>query len=168
MGQPTVSSGFAITSDSCPAELQPGGSCTIGVASAPTVKGKHIGQLQVISNAQYGNRVVTLKGKGLPPRLKSKPKSVSFEPTPPDAVSPSHDITIVNDSPAPISFTAAPAATPPFNVTANTCGTLAPNGGSCTISVEFAPHQRGKYAGTLELRHTGNSPQHIKLLGRSK
>jgi hypothetical protein len=168
IGPPTVSSGFAITSDSCAAQLQPGGSCKIGVASMPTVKGKQVGQLQVSSNAEYGNRVVTLKGKGVAAKLRSKPKSVSFEATSPEAVSSSHDIMIVNDSAAPISFTAAPAATPPFNVTANTCGTLAPNGGSCTISVEFAPHQRGSYAGTLELRHTGNSPQHIRLLGRSK
>jgi Abnormal spindle-like microcephaly-assoc'd, ASPM-SPD-2-Hydin len=109
-----------------------------------------------------------LKGKGSAAKLRSKPKSVSFEATSPGAVSASHDVTIVNDGAAPISFTAAPAATPPFNVTSNTCGTLAPNGGSCTISVEFAPHQRGRYSGTLELRNTGNSPQHIKLLGRSK
>ncbi|MGH7925971.1 MAG: hypothetical protein ACREQH_15410, partial [Candidatus Binatus sp.] len=76
---------------------------------------------------------------------------------------------VVNDSPAPISFTAAPAATPPFNVSANTCETIAANGGTCTISVEFAPHKRGKYEGTLELHNdAANSPQHIKLLGIAK
>lgn len=169
MGPPTASAGFIVTSDTCPTVLSPGASCTIGVASKPTVKGKQTGVLQLNSNAQYGTRSIKLRGKGLAPKLKSKPKSLSFEPTPPDAVSSSHSITIVNDSPSPISFTATPAATPPFNVTANTCGTLAPNGGSCTIAVEFAPHQRGKYAGTLELRHTGgNSPQQIRLLGHAK
>jgi hypothetical protein len=169
MGPPTASAGFIVTSDTCPTVLAPGASCTIGVASKPTVKGKQTGVLQLNSNARYGTRSIKLRGKGLAPRLKSRPKSLSFEPTSPDAVSSSHSITIVNDSPSPISFTATPAATPPFNVTANTCGTLAPNGGSCTISVEFAPHQRGKYAGTLELRHTGgNSPQQIRLLGHAK
>jgi hypothetical protein len=54
-------------------------------------------------------------------------------------------------------------------VTANTCTTIAPNGGTCTISVEFAPHTHGKYQGTLEIHdNAANSPQHIKLFGSSK
>jgi hypothetical protein len=54
-------------------------------------------------------------------------------------------------------------------VTANTCTTIAPNGGTCAISVEFAPHTHGKYQGTLEIHdNAANSPQHIKLFGSSK
>ena len=65
----------------------------------------------------------------------------------------------------PITLTVAPAATPPYNVTANTCATLAPNG-TCTISVEFAPVSPGTFQGTLEIRDNGaKSPQHIKLNG---
>jgi hypothetical protein len=169
MSEPTVSTGFMITSDNCPTVLGPRASCTIGVASVPTVKGKQTGQLRLNSNAEYGTRSIALKGKGVAPKVKANPKSLSFERVAPEAVSSSHSVTIVNDTPKPVSFTAAPAATPPFNVTANTCGTLAPNGGTCTVSVEFAPHARGKYVGTLELRHTAaNSPQHVKLFGNSK
>jgi hypothetical protein len=66
-------------------------------------------------------------------------------------------------------LTTAPAATPPFNVSANTCDTIAADGGTCTVSVEFAPHKRGRYEGTLELQdNAANSPQHIKLFGASK
>jgi hypothetical protein len=169
MSEPVVSTGFTITSNNCPAVLKPRTTCTIGVASVPSLKGKQTGQLRLNSNAEYGTRAIILKGRGLAPRVKANPKSLSFEPVSPEAVSSSHSVTIVNDTPKPISFTSAPAATPPFNVTANTCGTLAPNGGSCTISVEFAPHSRGRYVGTLELRHTAaNSPQQIKLFGKSK
>ena len=169
MSEPTLTTGFVITSNNCPTVLRPGATCTIGVASVPTVQGKQTGQLRLNSNAEYGTRSIKLKGRGLAARVRAKPKSLSFEPVSPEAVSPSHSATIVNDTPKPVSFTAAPAATPPFNVTANTCGTLAPNGGTCTVSVEFAPHARGRYVGTLELRHTAaNSPQHIKLLGNSK
>ena len=47
--------------------------------------------------------------------------------------------------------------------------TLAANGGTCTISVEFAPSKRGSYTGTLELQDdAAKSPQHIELNGSSK
>jgi hypothetical protein len=54
-------------------------------------------------------------------------------------------------------------------VSANTCDSIAPNGGSCTVSVEFAPHKHGKYEGVLELQdNAAGSPHHIKLFGISK
>jgi hypothetical protein len=169
LSPPTVSAGFVVTANNCPSVMAPGGSCTIAVAFAPTAKGKQSGLLQLNSNALYGMRAIKLKGKGVAPKMKTHPKSLSFEPVSADAVISAHSITLVNDSPTPISFTAAPAATPPFNVTANTCDTIAPNGGTCTISVEFAPHQQGKYRGTLELQDdAAGSPQHIRLFGASK
>ncbi len=169
LSQPTVSTGFVVTSNDCPVELQPDASCTIEVASRPTAKGKQNGSLQVNSNASRGSHTVKLKGKGLAPKIKMRPKSLSFTGVPTEAVSSPQSITVVNDSPAPISFMAAPAATSPFNVTANTCSTLAANGGICTISVEFAPHKRGKYEGTLELRdNAADSPQHVRLFGSAK
>lgn len=165
---PTVSTGFVVTSSDCPATLQPGASCTIEVASVPTAKGRQTGKLQLNSNAMLGVHTVKLKGRGVPPKLKMSPGSLSFAGVPADAVSLPQSITLRNDNPSPISFATAPAATPPFNVTANTCNTLAANGGTCTISVEFAPHQPGKFKGTLELHDdAAGSPQHIKLLGIS-
>jgi hypothetical protein len=169
LGQPTVSKGFVVTSNNCPSMLPAGASCTIAVASAPTVKGKQLGQLQLNSDAMYGVRLIKLKGKGVAPKMRSQPKSLTFGPVATDAASVAQSVTLINDSPAPISFTTAPAATPPFNVTANTCTTIAANGGTCTISVEFAPHKHGKYHGILELHdNAADSPQHIKIFGTSK
>jgi len=166
---PTVSRGFVVTLSNCPAELQPGASCTIEVAFVPTASGKQDGQLLVNSNARFGSHKVKLKGKGLAPKLRARPISLSFGQVAKDAVSPPQSITLVNPGPAPISFPTAPAATPPFNVAANTCDTIAANGGTCTISVEFAPHDRGRFMGTLELHDSAaDSPQHIKLFGVSK
>ncbi len=166
---PTVSRGFVVTSNNCPSIMPPRASCTIAVASAPTGKGKQLGQLHLNSNARYGVRVIKLKGKGVAPKMRAQPKSLTFGPVSADAVSSGQSITLINDSPAPITFTTAPAATPPFNVTANTCTTIAANGGTCTISVEFAPHKHGKYHGILELHdNAANSPQHIKIFGTSK
>jgi hypothetical protein len=131
--------------------------------------GKQTGRLRLNSNARFGVRTVKLQGKGFAAKMRMQPKSLRFGPVSPEGVSSSQSITVVNDSPAPVSFTTAPAATPPFNVSANTCQTVAANGGSCTISVEFVPHKRGRYFGTLELQDSAaNSPQHVKLLGISK
>lgn len=167
--QPAVSSGFVVTSSNCPGELQPGASCTIEVAFVPTAKGKQHGLLRVNSNAEFGSHTVKLNGHGAAPKMKAHPQSLSFGQVPVDTVSSPQSITLVNLRPAPISFTTAPAATPPFNVTASTCGTIAAKPGTCIISVEFAPHERGKFEGTLELQdNAANSPQHIKLFGSSK
>ena len=169
LSQPAVSSGFLVTSSTCPGELQPGAHCTIEVAFVPTATGKQTGMLQVNSNAEFGSHTVKLKGRGLAPKMKLHPQSLSFGQVSVDTVSSPQSVTVVNPSPAPISFTTAPAATPPFNVSASTCGTIAANGGNCTISVEFAPHDQGKFEGTLELQdNAAHSPQHIKLSGSSK
>jgi hypothetical protein len=167
--RPTVSSGFSVTSNNCPRELPAGASCTIEVASLPVAKGKQKGWLQLNSNASFGSHTVKLKGNGVAPRMKANPNSLNFGAVQADSVSTAQSITVVNHSPVPISFATAPAATPPFNVSANTCDTIAANGGTCTVSVEFAPHDRGKFEGTLELHdNAAHSPQHIKLFGRSK
>ena len=64
LSPPTASTGFVVTSNTCPSVMPPGGSCTIEVAFAPTAKGKQNGQLQLNSNAKYGVRAIKLKGKG--------------------------------------------------------------------------------------------------------
>jgi len=167
LGQMTVSDGFVIASNACPTVMLAGSSCAIEVAFAPTVKGKQEGKLQVNSNAELA-MIVKLKGKGVAPKLTIDPKSLNFGTQSSGSVSAAENIKLTDDSPAPISFSSAPAATPPFNVTANTCDTLAANGGTCTISVEFAPNKSGKYNGTLELQDSAaKSPQHLKLTGSS-
>jgi Abnormal spindle-like microcephaly-assoc'd, ASPM-SPD-2-Hydin len=170
LSPPTISSSdFVVTSNNCPAQLQPGTFCTLQVAFIPTATGKRSATLQVNSNAESGRQMVVLSGKGVAPTMKASPKALVFGKVSTDSVSSPLSITLSNSSPAPITFTTAPAATPPFNVTANTCDTLAPNGGTCTISVEFAPHSRGNYKGTLELRdNAADNPQHIKLTGSSR
>jgi len=84
--QPAVSSGFVVTSSNCPGELQPGASCTIEVAFVPTAKGKQHGLLQVNSNAEFGSHTVKLKGRGVAPKMKAHPQSLSFEQVSVDTV----------------------------------------------------------------------------------
>jgi hypothetical protein len=169
---PTLSDGFVVTADGCVGKLAPGKSCEIEVAYAPTALGTQLGTMLVNSNASSGQRPIKLKGKAFAPPLKMQPKALDFglvrirARTQPGSASSTQTITLSNPSPVPITLTVAPAATPPYNVITNTCATLAPNGGTCTISVEFAPVSPGTFQGTLEIRDNGaKSPQHIKLNG---
>ncbi len=78
---PNVSSGFVVTSSTCPTVMRPAARVRFEVAFAPAAKGKQNGQLQLNSNAEFGVRAIKLKGKGLAPKMKTKPKSLSFEQT---------------------------------------------------------------------------------------
>jgi hypothetical protein len=160
-----------VTSNGCGAELALGKSCDLEVAFAPTMLGVQRGKLRIISNAESGRHSVKLTGKGIAPAIKIKPKSLGFgqvKLSAPHAIL-AQNVTLTNLSPVSITLAAAPAATPPYNVTANTCETLAANGGTCTISVEFAPAATGEFKGTLEIRDNGTrSPQHVQLFGIAK
>ena len=163
---PKISDEFIITANECPRELMPDNSCTIRVAFEPTSTGIRRGTLQIVTNAINGPHTVKLKGKGVAPKLAALPKLLKFARVSAAAASSVQAVALTNTSSVPISLTAAPAATPPFNVTANTCTTLAPNGGTCSISIAFQPSGPGTFNGTLEIRdNAAGSPHKIKLHG---
>jgi len=127
------------------------------------------GNLRINSNAASGVRSIKLKGKGVAPPIRIKPTSLDFGQVSISNTSTAGSVTLSNPSPVSITLAVAPAATPPYNVTANTCETLAAKGGTCTISVEFDPRSAGEYKGTLEIRDNGaKSPQHVELHGIAK
>lgn len=168
-GAPTISDGFVVASNGCVGKLAPGASCTIAIAYAPTATGTQHGTLQINSNASGGQRSVKLTGRGFAPSLKVQPKSLNFGQIFAGGGSTSREVTLSNPSPVSITLTVAPAATPPYNVTANTCASIAPNGGTCAITVEFAPLAPGKFAGKLQIQSNGaKNPQQIKLRGTAK
>jgi hypothetical protein len=166
---PTISDGFIVASNGCVGKLAPGASCTIEVAYAPTATGAQHGKLLINNNASSGQRPVKLSGKGYAPPLKMQPKALNFGQVFAGTAGKPQNVTLINPSPVSITLTTAPAATPPYNVIANTCTTIAPNGGTCAITVEFAPSGPGKFTGKLELQDNGaKNPQHIKLRGTAK
>ena len=166
---PVISDGFVINSNGCVGQLSSKATCTIEIAFEPTASGIQTGALEIVSNAASGTHTVKLKGKGAAPKLASMPKQLKFKAGSAAGVRSAQSFTLTNPTPVPITLNAAPAATPPFNVTANTCGVIAPDGGTCSISVAFEPHGPGIYDGTLEIRdNAAGSPQQIKLHGVAK
>lgn len=100
--------------------------------------------------------------------VKYRPSVVHFGTLTAGTTSAPATITFTNTGLAPITVSTA-AATPPFNVTANTCTTIEPNGGTCSIAVEFAPVLHGKFKGTLEVVYeTARARRHVKLSGTAK
>jgi hypothetical protein len=165
---PTISDGFIVTSNGCVGKLAPRATCTIALAYTPTATGTQHGTLQINSNASGGQRSVKLTGQGFAPSLKVQPKSLNFGQIFAGGSTP-RDVTLSNPSSVSITLTVAPAATPPYNVTGNTCASIAPNGGTCTVTVEFAPLARGKFTGKLEIHDNGaKNPQQIQLRGIAK
>ena len=140
---PVVSSGFVVTSNNCPSVLKAGASCTIAVASAPTVKGKQSGRLQLSSDARYGVRRIKLKGKGVAPKMRSQlKKSLTFRTGIGGRCQLWPEYHADQRQPgAHLVHDGSCSYTPPFNVTANTCTTIAANGGTCTICGRVRPAQ---------------------------
>ena len=60
----SVSSGFQLAGNACPASLPPGASCTVGVIFAPNQTGPQTGTLTVSSSAMATNAQVPLSGNG--------------------------------------------------------------------------------------------------------
>lgn len=60
----SVSSGFQLAGNTCPASLAPGASCTTGVVFAPTQTGPQSGTLSITSSAMAATAQVPLSGTG--------------------------------------------------------------------------------------------------------
>lgn len=100
--------------------------------------------------------------------VRFRPTAVHFGTVSAGTTSAPTTITFINGGPAPVTVSTA-AATPPFNVTANTCSTIEPHGGTCSIAVEFAPVLHGKFKGMLEVVYeTARAKQRVKLSGNAK
>ena len=60
----SASSGFQIATNSCPASLDPGASCTAAVVFAPTSAGQQTGNVTVASSAMASSMQIPLSGMG--------------------------------------------------------------------------------------------------------
>jgi hypothetical protein len=160
----TVSGPFAVSSPDCPtlpATLPAGtGQCSLAVTFSPTVVGLQYGDVVIASIA--GEQVVTLLGHGGAPGTTVTPANVIFGSQPVGTVSAPQNVTLTNTGTAAIGVTNI-AATANFQHT-NTCPASLPGGGSCTISVSFAPTTAGTTAGAA-LASTDSGVEVVGLLG---
>ena len=159
---------YSQTSNTCGATLLSGANCSVSIAFSPKDINKRAGKLSFADNATVTPQKVSLTGVG---------SEVGVSPNPVDFGSITHgtnaskNVTITNLSggsfPAhALTFTGIAVSGTGFSLATNGCTTSVAAGGSCQVTVKFAPGSVGSYSGLLTLTDDGGgSPQKITLKG---
>ena len=151
----------------CSASIAPGGSCTISVSFAPLGRNAKSATLAVYDNGGGSPQQVALTGTGTPAVILS-PDSLDFGSQAVGSTSPPQTVTLTNQGAKTVSISSMhfTGDSPAAFTQNNNCGTSVVAGGSCTISVSFAPKGKGaKIAALSVYDNGGGSPQQVALTG---
>jgi hypothetical protein len=175
----TSTSGLSITSISvqgnqfqlgsgttCGSSVPGGGSCQISVNFAPQTKGLKSGLLVIRDSASKQPQSIPLSGSGTVIIL--SPTELDFPPTKVGTQSSPQTVTVTNIDTAPVNITSIKITgiyLKNYSQT-NTCGTQIAPGGSCTITVTFAPLGTGERDAAVTLTDDGGGDtQTVTLTG---
>jgi hypothetical protein len=161
IGSIAVSGDYAETNN-CAGSLAANSSCTVNVTFNPSVAATITGALSFSDSATTSPQLVKLTGTGVVP-LTFSPTSLALPSTAVGQTS-SAAVTVTNKQATAISL--SPVGSADFSVTGGTCGSSLAGGGSCTITVTFAPQYKGSIKGSLAVTTNGAfSPQVIGVSG---
>jgi hypothetical protein len=169
LGPPPWSPVDFTQSNDCGTSLAAGASCTLTVLFRPTAAGTRTAFLVINDNAAGTPHWVSLTGVGLAaPAVTLSTDSLDFGYQPVGATSAPQPVTLTNTGTAALTISDITAPTD-FAQT-NDCGTLPAVigiGGSCTISVSFAPSAEGFVVDFLSITDDapGGSPRQVTLYG---
>jgi phospholipase C len=156
--------------NTCAASLAPGASCVITVTFTPTVPGVRYGTVTVTSNDAGGNFILNLTGKGT--SISLAPASLTFGLQALGTSSTAQTVTLTNNGGSALTLSGISfggnLGQPIFDYSqSNACGGVVAPGGSCNLSVVFAPTVPGPILGSMFVSdsETGTSPQSILLTG---
>jgi hypothetical protein len=159
-----VSGPFAVASNTCGTSVAAGASCTVGVTFSPATVGSATGSLTFNDSAITSPQTVSLSGTGSAPVTLSV-TSLSFSTTVAGNTSAAKTVTLINNQAMTLSNIGI-AASAPFALASNTCGTSVLAGKSCTVGVTFSPTAVGSATGTLTFNDSAiTSPQTVSLAG---
>ncbi|HEV2177960.1 MAG TPA: FG-GAP-like repeat-containing protein [Terriglobia bacterium] len=160
-------SGFQLNGGTtCGTSVPPSGSCNIAVTFQPTTEGSKAGLVLIVDSASKKPQVIELLGSGTVVSL--SPAQLSFPPTKVGSKSAPQTITLTNTGSTTLNITSVGLGgqDPTFYSETNTCGTQVGPGGTCTISVTFAPQDKGAFPATATVSDDGGgSPQIVTLTG---
>jgi hypothetical protein len=162
----SVTGGFKITNNGCPATVKAGNHCIIQVAFSPGLGGALGGTLSIADNAPGSPQSVTLSGTGTVVQL--APTSINFG-TVMKGHSKSQNVTLTNKAQNQTltvsSITFSRANPSDFSQSGNCIAKIGP-GASCTITVTFTPQTTGSLSATMNVNDNGGgSPQTVSLSG---
>ncbi len=157
-----VASGDFSQTNNCSNSLAAKSNCTVNVTFNPSSLGAITGALTFTDNAATSPQLVKLTGTGIIP-LTFSPTSLTFSSTAVGQTS-SKSVTVTNKQATTISLN--PVVSSVYSITGGTCGSSLTGGGSCTITVTFAPQYKGSIKGALAINtNSAFSPQIIALTG---
>ncbi len=153
--------------NTCGTSVAPGASCTISVTFYPLAKNGRTASLSIADNATGSPQTVALAGTGTIVQFSSS--ALTFGSQSVGTSSSAQVVTVTNQSKtnAIASVVITKTGTNPGDFTeTSTCGASVPAGGSCAITVVFAPTTTGSRVATISMADNGGgSPQTIGLSG---
>jgi Abnormal spindle-like microcephaly-assoc'd, ASPM-SPD-2-Hydin/Protein of unknown function (DUF1573) len=157
-----VATGDFTQTNSCVSPLPPTPStaCRIDVVFKPTAVGTREGTVTITDSAPGSPHVVQLSGVGGVSSLTFSPTTLTFGNINLGRKSAAKNVTVTNNGSSPITF---------LSITGNgdytetdTCGTSIAVGGTCTLTVTFAPSGSGKRNGRVTFNDT--DPSNLQTL----
>ena len=150
----TDSANFVVDSTTCGAKLAVGASCTVSVHFAPPAAKSDTATLSAVANPG-GTATAALQGTGATPAaLSITPATFDFGSVIAGSASGDQSFTVTNTgqtTSGPVSVSVSGANQADFTVDSNTCGAALPGGGTCTISVQYAPAAAGASTAALSV-----------------
>jgi hypothetical protein len=173
----TISAGDFAISNGCPlspSTMLPNQSCSVGVTFTPTAAGNRTATVTITDNAPGSPRTVTVSGAGLTATetleadyttLVFPTESIGDSANQPDP----ETITLTNTGNSPVTISSIVSSSTDFVVN-NGCplspSTLGGNGGTCQVSITFAPSVATTRKGTLTITSSApGSPLKINMSG---
>jgi Abnormal spindle-like microcephaly-assoc'd, ASPM-SPD-2-Hydin len=162
-----VTGDFAISANTCGAQVAAAASCKVSLTFTPTAKGMRTGALSFNDNAPGSPQTVALVGTGT--QIALSPVSFNFNTLTVGQTSLPKVFTVTNVGTTVVTFSGfSIGGTNPgdYLITNNTCGASLAGGASCSVSVAFKPTVTGTRKATLKVADNGGgSPQTASLTG---
>lgn len=160
----TASTEFAISANTCGAQLGVGKTCKVSVTFTPTQIGEITGTLTFTDNAVNSPQNVQLSGTGAWPATLT-PSSATYKKQQVGTTSVAKKFTLANNQ--SVSLTSIAVSTMgDFAVSSTTCGASLASKQKCLIYVTFTPTKTGTRTGQLKVSDSAsNSPQTSSLTG---
>ncbi len=150
--------------NTCPASLASGASCTISVTFSPTITSTVTANVSITDNAAGSPQTISLLGTGASAAVGLSPSSVTFASQGVGTTSAAQTVTLTNNGSVTLAITSITASTN-FGQT-NNCGTSLVSGAACTINVTFSPSTTGTLTGSISvIDNVAGSPQTVSLTG---
>jgi YVTN family beta-propeller protein len=167
----TNSGDFAQTNTCGSSVASINGNCTISVTFTPTATGTRIAAVTIADDAAGSPHMITLSGTGVVPPapiIGLSSSNLSFSNQTLNTTSAAQIVTLTNTGNAALAITSIgiTGANSGDYAQTNTCGSsVAPNNGSCTISVTFTPTAVGTRTAAVTVTDNATASPHSINLG---